>query len=337
MKSDLLREDGTPAFGLYTGEIADVTLNEYPKLSSFLKPIRSKKWRFSGIFSPEIVCGVAVVDAGYVGSCFAYAFDMETRQLSEYRATSPFSLASRISDNTLVGEAVYKHGLGQVALKYGLEDGKYSNIEVMAPTADGQLEINARMDDTKEGSVPHQVVFATPKGSFAFTHKTAGMTVSGQVKVGDKVYDLDSATTFGGVDHTAGYHDYRWEWRWASLGGLSKCGKRVGLNLVDPIHHPTIQENALWIDGERFPLGRAEFIFDRQSILDPWEVSTTSGIVKLHFKPLGQRSETLNAGIIKSQFAQPVGLYSGEIHLPDREPIVLENIPGVVENHDAKW
>lgn len=337
MKSDILNSDGTPAYGIYTGDIADVSLKEYPQIKNILKAVRHKKWRFVGFFSEKVVCGIAVVDAGYIGSTFAYAFDMETKKLSEYRATSPFSLASRISDNTLTGEAVFKHGLGEVRIDYGLDGGKYSKVSVTAPTVDGTLEIEVEMDDSISAAEPHQVVHPTPKRSFAFTHKTAGVPVKGRVKVGEKEYLLESGKSFGAVDHTAGYHDYHWEWRWASLGGLSKCGKRVGLNLVEPLHHPTIQENALWIDGKRIALGKADFIYDKQSILEPWEINTESGIVKLKFEPLGKRSETINAGIIKSCFSQPVGLYSGEFSLPDGEHVILENVPGVAEDHEARW
>jgi len=336
MSESLLSVDGRPLYGVFGGEIEELNMGAYNALSSLAKKVRAKRWRFVGVFHPEIVAGIAVVDMGYIASTFAYAFDIKTCEIVEFRAVNPLGVGCCISDNSKVGEATFKHGKNRVEIQWGLDNGA-GKVDVSTTTPNGPLEIQINTDEAYSSATPHQVTFKTPGGRFAYTHKSAGYTASGRIRYGDKTIELTSADTFSAVDHTVGYHDYNWGWRWASLSGFSKDGRRVGLNLVEPIHHDVFQENALWIDGERIPLGRAIFNYNRDSILEPWEVATESGVIRLLFNPLGERAETLNVGLIKSCFHQPVGLYSGEILTPNGEKLELENVPGVVEDHEARW
>ena len=66
-------------------------------------------------------------------------------------------------------------------------------------------------------------------------------------------------------------------------------------------------------------------------------MTTEDGIVDLTFTPQGERSEKINAGLLKSNFHQPVGTYTGRLKPPDRDAVQLEGVAGVAEDHVAKW
>jgi hypothetical protein len=331
----LFTSQGQPRFGVYGGELWDLNLAGYSGLADRLKRFRAKRWRFVGIVNPQVVAGVAVVDTGYMGTTFAYAFDLARRKLIEFKGISPLGRQVSFSNRLDRGEVMFDSGGNRVRNQYVL-GASLSLVDVLAATKNGMLEIRCEVDENPEATRPHQIVGPTPKGSFIFTHKTAGLPAQGHVVIGDRRYVLDPSETFAAVDHTVGYHDYNWEWRWASLGGLSADGRRVGLNLVNPIHHPTWNENAIWLDGRCYPAGAAEFRFNKSNVLEPWEITTQNGDVNLTFEPLGERAETINAGIIKSAFHQPIGYYSGSIGC-DGGTVTLERVLGVAEDHKARW
>ncbi|RJO68662.1 MAG: DUF2804 domain-containing protein [Myxococcales bacterium] len=335
MNPGLFDATGKPAFGAYGGEIADLNLQAWkPAWPWALRRLRAKRWRFVGLYAPSVIVGAAVVDSGYVGTAFVYAWDRESKRLAEFKAMSPLARAMRISDHATHGEARVVIGDAEVSIHY-TEQG--DRLEVDVPVAGGRLMIEASFDSSRSAGEPHQIVSPTPGGRFAFTHKIAALPAEATVRAPFGERRLTRGQCFAAIDHTAGFHDYRWEWRWTSLGGLSRNGQRVGLNLVAPTPHPTITENALWVDGRRYPVSQANFDFDRAAILSPWHISTADGAVDLVFTPEGERAETIEAGLVMSRFHQPFGAFSGRLKPPDGPALELVAVPGVCEDHAARW
>lgn len=335
--SDLFINHGIPAFGNYSGEIKDINLQPFwPNRPWALKKFRTKRWRFVGLFTPKLIIGCAVVHAGYVGTSFAYACELETKRMFEFSAMSPLAEAVHLTDRVDSGEFAFISGSNQIIQLFDAKSGKETlNVDVQAK--EGRFIVEAEIDIRKELTTPHQMISPTPKDRFVFTHKAAGMPAKGEVILPSGNFRLEERCAYAGVDHSVGYHDRNWQWRWASLAGRTKEGKRIGLNLVDPILHPNIHENALWVEGERILLSRAHFHFDREKILSPWQIETENGLVSLEFTPIGERSESIDAGVIASRFHQPFGFYNGVIKTTEGEALTVEKMPGVVEDHFARW
>ena len=87
-------------------------------------------------------------------------------------------------------------------------------------------------------------------------------------------------------------------------------------------------ERTIWVDGEAFEPGPASFAEDLSS------VSLTEG-GRLEFSewPGAVRADRTNAFVIRSNYRQPFGTFSGE--LP--EGIRLAEGFGVMEEHSAAW
>ena len=338
MASDLFDSTPAPRYGVYQGDIRDCGLAPWcpPGVPSFLKSLRNKRWRFVGVFSPGLVLGAAVVDARYLGTSFAYVFDLTTNTLVEFKGQSPLAAHVDFSDHCRQGRAAFVKGRDRIVMEYR-DDGEPSTLVVDVGVPSGRITVEVAYDESDATMIPHQVISPTPGGSVAFTHKAAGLPASGVVTTPGGSYRLEASDAFAAVDHTAGYHDRFWEWRWASLGGMSQQGVRVGLNLVEPVHHPVFTENALWVERQPFPVSGARFQYDKGDIMKPWRITSDDGLVDLTFTPKGQRQETINALVLKSCFHQPAGLFNGVLKEPGGTAHQVKDLPGVVEEHEALW
>jgi hypothetical protein len=70
----------------------------------------------------------------------------------------------------------------------------------------------------------------------------------------------------------------------------------------------------------------------------PWRIRSGDGAVDLTFAPEGQRAQDTNVlGLLTSRYVQPFGSFSGRIALPGLAPLELEKVPGVTEDHFARW
>ena len=72
------------------------------------KGLRKKEWQFFSFASPQYVIGFAAVDAGYLSTLFAYAFEIQTKNYWNYEKTVPGGKAASIAKNSLNGETIFK-------------------------------------------------------------------------------------------------------------------------------------------------------------------------------------------------------------------------------------
>ncbi len=333
-RSDLIDEIGNPRFGVYEGEIDDITL----PLSNRLMRLRSKRWHFVGIYSSDVVAGVAIVDAGYMKTAFAYAADLHSKRLTKFQAKAPmFGPCINIYGGAMESEAVFRRGGNHICIRSGRAGSNICHVDVDVATKDGRLIIDTDIDISTKKTLPHQVISPTPSGSFFFTHKCASLPTEGMIATPCCTFSLAKKSASSAVDITAGLHDYHWQWRWASMAGFADNGVRIGLNLAEPVYNNQWHENAMWIDGKRIQTSVPNFNFDAKDLMKPWQVRTENGEVELEFVPQANFSERVNLMLIKDDFAQLAGVFSGYISNTDGNRINIDRLPGVVETHVAKW
>jgi hypothetical protein len=164
------------------------------------------------------------------------------------------------------------------------------------------------------------------RSGYVWTRKQAGVAMRGSLAIDGRTVELDGE---GVVDDTAGYHARRTEWRWSAGVGRGAAGEHVAWNLVEGVNdEPDGSERAVWIDGKPF---------------EPRPVSFTSDLSGVRFSegarlafdawPGSVREDHTNALILRSDYRQPFGEFSGE--LPGG--VVLIQGFGVMEEHLAIW
>jgi|SRR5829696_295839 len=165
------------------------------------------------------------------------------------------------------------------------------------------------------------VEVVSPHGSaYIWTRKQAGIPVSASVRLPHANYNIEGELGF--VDESAGYHARHTRWRWSAGIGRSRDGLAVAWNLVEGVHDsPQASERTVWVDGEPHEVEPLAFAED------------LSAVGGLRFTEWSAREDHTNRLVMRSDYRQPFGSFSGE--LPGG--LELQSGYGVMESHDVRW
>ncbi len=321
-----------PRVGSYRGDLPRVDLSPLGKDALF-RVTHHKRWVYFAIQAGELFIGAAMVNLGYVSSCFYFVFDRGERRMLLDRSLLGPSFLARVNDLPGEGcEASVHHPLVRTRVSFARPAGGgegHATIRSPALTLDAHL--GTRGIPPGIGAVA--AIEGPPSGLLNTTQKAALFPVTGEIVIEGRRRSLDGG--LAGYDYTNGYLARRTSWKWAFLMGRAKSGEAVAMNLVEGFVGEA--ECALWIDGALFPLAEGRFDFDAARPLQPWKVKTADGGADLRFEPGGIHEEHKNFGVIASRFVQPVGSFSGTIAVEGRGPIELDQVLGVVEDQAVLW
>ncbi|MBM76242.1 MAG: hypothetical protein CMK59_12635 [Proteobacteria bacterium] len=329
-------------FGLWKGEIRSVDPRDYRRgeLSDLWLPLREKRWQYIGIYTEELIFGAALVHASYVGNVFCYLYDRKREVFWEQERVAPLAAGIRVDRNVARGVCSYVAEDERIRIDNDIDKGIRS-VDLRLRAEGRTMRCSFEIQDSLETMTPLQVVTPTNGKDFTFTHKSAGMPVLGEIRLGEFRYHLNPKKDFAVLDMSFGYPAQQTEWNWASFAGFADDGRRIGLNLVSPVFHEKFNENAFWIDGELIKLGCADFSYSETD--KQWKIVSQGGegqdaavSFEMMFEPIGVREQDINYGVLVSRFQQPFGLFYGWIlHRGTR--ICFTAAPGVVEEHFARW
>ena len=158
-----------------------------------------------------------------------------------------------------------------------------------------------------------------------WTRKQAGVPARGMLALdGAKPREV---TALAVIDDTSGHHARVTEWRWSAGVGESPVGVPLAWNLVSGVNDPPQgSERAVWVAGVASETAPVTFSSDLSLI------SCTDGS-ELEFAGEAERSRRENLLLVRSEYRQPFGVFSGT--LPGG--IELARGLGVVEYHRAHW
>lgn len=183
---------------------------------------------------------------------------------------------------------------------------------------------DVEIDLALEESAGVEVVSPAPGGNYIWTRKQAGVPVRGVVVVDGARTDVDGVAF---IDDSAGYHARHTAWHWSAGNGVATDGRAVAWNLVAGIHDGEgSSERTLWVDREPRELGPVAFAPDLSSV-------TFDEGGALRFTEWSAREEHTNLLLMKSDYRQPFGTFTGA--LPGG--IELAEGYGVMEAHDVRW
>jgi hypothetical protein len=327
----LLDPRGAPRLGAFAGAIPEIDLAAAGGrgLAGALRRVaRAKRWIYALAVSDEVLAAVAVVEAGWFGGGFAYAVDRRAGAvLHEASAAALPGVQARVNRRSASG-ATGHLATGGLRIEVTC-DGPRWTISAVAGVA---FAIDAVLERAP-GAVPFALVTRVPGGGVRATHKIAALAASGRVRAGEGTFSLEGGS--GGVDVTAGLLARETAWRWA-FGTGRAGGAPFGFNLCEGFGVPPREpgENAAFAVAP-YRLPPVTFLVGGEA--SPWRISSASGDVDLVFRPEGAHREARSLGLVTTRFTQIAGVFEGRLPGPGGGALAVAGLPGVVEDHWARW
>jgi len=336
MSTKLVDERGRVAFGIHEHPVDLVNALDFDLRSPFGRPratwrrrLAHKRFQYVGGIAEDVVFGCALADMRWVGLAFVYVWlPREGRMLIERSFQRPLSRGLALTDSPTHGDSVFQAGTTRVRMEYRPEGKR------LAVTLGTALTIDAHLAD----GLPYEplaICTQAGKTGWVYAQKTAGVAVTGALRVGDLDVDLGAAGCFGHHDFSSGFMRRETVWNWACLSGRTTDGVRIGLNLSCGVNETSWTENCLWIDGALVKVDFGRFAFDRDDLQAPWHVTSGDGAVDLTFTPAGEHCERLSVGIVANDFHQLFGRFRGEVVAGERTHTI--DCLGFVEDQYARW
>lgn len=307
------------AHGAYNDIIQNTSTAQWDKLGGLFKLRRTarKAWIFLGAYTEDLMVGLAIADAGFIGNAFAYFYVPSEDLYVEEKVLQPLGFANDFNP--------------ELKDKWQLKKFSIETIgQIMHAKCGGKFEMNLEIEHSNNGL---SFICPTVDRPFNFTYKNLCRPTKANVKYKGKTYSLDGK--FGGIDYSKGYPPRHTTWNWAMISGATKTGVPVGMNLFRG--HNDKYENAAWIGDEQLLFSNTTFIYDKKKPLDQqvWQLQTEDGLVDLTFTPSKARREKVSVGVLSHDFTQPFGKFEGSIQHKGKTHEIIGY--GPVEEHESLW
>jgi hypothetical protein len=366
---------GVPVFGARHGSIDKVdwsALHEDHRRHPLVSFLKHRKWVYATAATDRLFVALAIVDGGVSGTAFCMITDLETGEeilnssrpggtrplvqvsdhpmeglFASYRLPgTEYRMRREIgSRETKISVRLRRTGESLPGLRWLPGIGRLPGVrDLPTATARPWLDLDLTLEPTVAPPLTAISHVKADGGLVTSTVKTAAMNTWGTITIhgedpdaAPRTLTLDGGT--GGMDYTNGFLPRHTSWQWAYTTARLGDGRLFGLNLVSEFSGigDDAAENAVWLDGALVPVDSpVRVLFDKRDLSKPWTVRTLDGSVHLHFEPLTIHNEGLNLHVIRNRFVQPTGLFSGHV-MVEGERVVLDRMPGVVENQDIHW
>jgi len=323
-------EAGSPIEGTWSGVIGDASFGrlagEWGR--GFLdKRLVEKRWQALFLATPEVMLSFAVVDAGYLSSGILCVFDRGSRRtlIDSHPVLPP--LLSWITDEPNDGMRANLTG-PRLSARFERSGGR-----ILATARWGNAAVDLSLD-VRAAPPPLSAVSRLGPGRFNYTQKLAGIPAEGEIGVGNARYKVRGQPA--GLDFTHGYLPRDTAWRWAFCSAR-QGGRLIAFNLSDGFMRTGGGENVVWVDGGPWSVGRVRFDFESSAPLAPWRIRSEDGALDLAFQPEGYRAQNIDLKLVASRYVQPFGVFSGHVTTLAGERVELDAVPGVTEDHSARW
>ncbi|GAA3291857.1 DUF2804 domain-containing protein [Arthrobacter citreus] len=289
--------------------------------------LRTKRWEYWGILSPELAVGMTIVNLGYAASLQIYVLvratgeEISIEPLKILPSSAEVQLPDTLPPLTAFGSA------GDVSLRFHDDDGG-THLRARSPRV--EVDLYAPADGDVLG-----VVVPWSERRFQYTLKDVARRVSGTVTVDGRTYAVGDEA-FAVLDRGRGRWPYRTTWTWGAGSGTVN-GTRLGLQIGGQWTAGTpATENALIVDGRLHHYdGELEFTYD---LTDPDSAWTVHGPwIDAVLTPFHRRTSATKLGVISSEIWQAFGSWTGTARTPDGTAYTLDGLTGWIEEARHRW
>ncbi|MFO7569802.1 MAG: DUF2804 domain-containing protein [Smithellaceae bacterium] len=337
----MVEADGSIHFGTYDVPFRDVNILDAPlhafPTPRFWKNFRLKEWQHFGLITPAHYFGAVIFDAKFMGVSFFYVYDRLQNTLFEYAGKCSSRLV-KVAAQVYEGACLFEARGYRLRFENRLDAGFHRILidvdgDAKRPGIQGDVVIH---EDLRVTQPLVQVSPITRLRPF-YTHKAA-VPASGAIRVGSQDVRLDRDASIAVIDEQKTYYPYVSFWKWSMGAGYNADKKIVAFNLCQNMiaGDEDANENCVWVDGKITCLKAARF--EMGDAMNRWKISTTDKSVALSFLPQGQRVQKINiAGLIRSDFRQPFGLYNGTFRDDAGMVHAVSNVFGLAEEHVTRY
>ena len=296
---------------------------------------RKKRWNFWGVTSDACAFSVLLADLDYIGLAKAYFLEFETKRFIEETVTLPLGRGCDLPD-TPNRDVVFESKA--MSLSFLDEQGN-TRIRVQSPAFGGTRLSAELLVERPKGHETVNVVIPWNEHQFNHNSKQFCLPAGGAVSLGDQTFPFEPGKAFGCLDFSRGIWPYSTFWNWACFSG-TQGGRSIGINLGGSWTDGTgMTENGICVDGRVSKIGEdLRFSYDPSDLMKPWTITApVSGRIDLSIVPFFERVAKTDRLVIRSEFRQVFGRFSGTLVPDSGEAIQVEDIIGWVEQHRARW
>lgn len=323
-----LVEAGAPVEGTWAGAIRDAGFAglgaDYAR-GLLDRRMVEKRWQALFLATPQAMLSLAIVDAGYLSSGIFSVFDRGARRvLLDSNPVLP-PLFARVGEEPNDGMRAVLRG-PRIAARIERSGGR---VLATARWGSGALDLSL---DARAAPPALSAALRLGPGRFNFTQKLVGLAAEGEIRVGNVRFPVRGEPA--GLDFTHGHLDRDTSWRWA-FASARQGGRLIGFNLSEGFMQSG--ENAAWVEGAPCAVGPVRFSFEPSAPLAPWRIRSDDGSLDLTFQPEGLRAQNVDLKLVVSKYVQPFGVFSGHLTTAAGERVEVDALPGVTEDHIARW
>ena len=305
---------------------------------------RKKEWDYYYVLSHEGGYGIGVTmsDLGYAG-LFAIAWiDLKNRTTTQVDTMSVLPMGKTgFSPTSDKGDVSFRDK--KLAISYRLK-GNDRIITLDCPgfaSPRGEVGLSGEIAlkrDPKMDTMCIATSWKENRKAFYLNQKINCMPAAGTVKIGGSEYKFTPDKDFGALDWGRGVWEYSSFWVWASASGFLPDRRRIGLNMGYGFGDTSAaSENCFLLENRIHKLGEVKFTYDNRNFKAPWTMKSPDGRLDLVFTPFFERVAKTDALVLKSEVHQMFGKYSGYVVTDEGEKLVVTDLIGWAEEHNAKW
>lgn len=337
----IVNTDGSANFGVFDEPIEfnhqDFILRNFfgKEIAGIRKKLAFHAFHYLGVCGPDFILGLAAVRLGYMHTVFSYLYTADRGLLFEYETMGPGSGRLCFPANPDEHAITFKKGKTRLAIQKSHRDGSLA----LDAEFGGKLSVSFTAPYGLSDYQPLRVVNPSEPFRFTFTEKCSPIKPENlAITLKGKPFTFDPEKVNVLYDWSGGYLRRETNWYWAAFCGPGDGGeKSVGANFAALVNESFFPENAYWIDRERTRAERIIFEFSPVDPYRPWKVFDEKRKVDLSFTPLAERSQKINAIVLKTFFRQFFGTFSGTMTGADGKKVEIKDLLGLAEYHRAVW
>jgi hypothetical protein len=301
--------------------------------------LRIKEWDYYAVLSEDKKYGITftISDLGYLGLSAICFLDFEKRYFRQVDTMSILPLGKTGFPPDSESAGIIRFADSKLSVEYVMQHGRRT-IRFDCPDmtdAYGNKGLTGEIFLAQPEGIESMVIATSWKENrkaFYYNRKINCMPASGGFTIGTKKYKFEQSKDFGVLDWGRGNWTYKNRWYWGSASGLADgvpFGWNIGYGFSD---RTPASENVIFYSGKAHKIEDVTFHIDTSDYMKTWKFTSSDGRYEMDFRPVVDRSSSVNLLLLKSVQHQVFGYFTGKAVLDDGKVIDIKNFLGFAED-----